>query len=187
MEFIIDLWLPILVAAAFVFIVSSLMHVVIPIHKNDHKGLPNEEAVLAAIRENGVSPGSYMFPFPKSMKDCNSPEMLEKFNRGPVGFLNVWPNGPMAHGKPLVQWFIFSVIVGIATAYVASFTLLPGADFSAVFRLTGTVAFLAYAFGVIPEAIWKGQAWSTTLKFFFDGFLYGLSTAAAFAWLWPGA
>ncbi len=187
MEFIIDLWLPILVAAVFVFIVSSVIHMAIPIHKNDHKGLPNEETVLGALRDNGVSPGSYMFPWPKSMKDCGSPEMIEKFNRGPVGFMTVWPNGPMGVGKSLVQWFIFSIVVGIATAYVASFTTQPGADFGTVFRLTGTVAFLAYAFGVVPEAIWKGQAWSTTMKFVFDGLLYGLSTGAAFAWLWPGA
>ncbi len=187
MEFLTDLWLPILVAAVFVFIVSSVIHVVIPVHKNDHKKLPGEDPVLASMRDQKVAPGSYMFPFPASMKDCGSPEMLEKFNRGPVGFVTVLPNGPMGMGKSLVQWFIFSILVGVVTAYVASLTLQAGAEFSPVFRITGTVAFIAYGFGVIPDAIWKGQSWATTMKFVFDGLLYGLSTGAAFGWLWPGA
>lgn len=183
MQFLIDFWLPILVAAAFVFIVSSVIHVALPVHKNDHKSLPGEESVLAAIRDQNVAPGTYMFPFSASMKECGSPEMLEKYNRGPVGFMTVWPNGPMAHGKPLFQWFIFSLIVGVATAYVASFSLAAEAGSMAIFRLTGTVAFLAYGFGVAPNSIWKGQEWSTTFKFIFDGLLYGVTTGATFAWL----
>ena len=39
---------------------------------------------------------------------------------------------------------------------------------------------------VISESIWKGQSWSTTLKFVFDGLVYGLLTAGVFGWLWPG-
>ena len=78
------LWLPILLAAVFVFIASSIMHMVLPYHRSDYKKLPDEEKVTAAIRAAGVTRGLYMFPFAdhKQMKD---PTVQEKFKQGPVG------------------------------------------------------------------------------------------------------
>ena len=70
---------------------------------------------------------------------------------------------------------------------VARHALDPGEAYLAVFRLTGTVAVLAYAFANIPNSIWRGTSWGTTLKFTFDGIVYGLVTAGAFGWLWPAA
>ena len=61
MEFLTELWLPILLSAVFVFVVSSILHMVIPIHKSDHKRLTNEDAVLEALRVNGVEPGAYCY------------------------------------------------------------------------------------------------------------------------------
>ena len=37
-----DLWLPILLSAVFVFVASSIIHMAIPIHKGDYKRLPGE-------------------------------------------------------------------------------------------------------------------------------------------------
>jgi hypothetical protein len=54
-----------------------------------------------------------------------------------------------------------------------------------VFRLTGAAAVLGFSLSYIPDSIWKGLSWGTTLKFAFDGLLYGLATGAVFAWLWP--
>ncbi len=187
MEFLADLWLPILLSAVFVFVVSSVLHMVIPIHKGDHRALPGEAGVLDALRSNGVKPGSYMFPCPASMKEMGSPEMLAKYQQGPVGWMTVLPNGAPAIGKSLIQWFVLSIVISALCAYVASFALAPGADYLRVFRLTGTVAVIAYATGTITESIWKGQAWSTAAKFVFDGVVYGLVTAGTFAWLWPAA
>ena len=48
------------------------------------------------------------------------------------------------------------------------------------------VAIVGYAVGPITDSIWKGQRWGTTLKFVFDGVVYGLVTAGTFGWLWPG-
>jgi len=187
MEFLTDLWLPILVSAVFVFIASSILHMVIPIHKGDFRKLPSEEKVLAEMRAQGVQPGEYMFPCAGSMKDMGTPEMIEKYKQGPVGFMTVVPSGPCTMGKSLVQWFLYSLLISIFTAYVASHALAAGADYLAVFRLAGTVAVVAYALSNIPNSIWKGVPWSVTLKFVFDGIVYGLVTAGAFGWLWPQA
>ncbi len=182
-----QLWLPILLSAVFVFIVSSILHMVIPIHKGDFRRVPGEEKVLAEMRNHGIQPGSYMFPFADSMKECGSPEMLEKCKRGPVGFLTITPSGAPGMGKSLVQWFLYSILVAVLVAYIGTLGAVRGAAFMPVFRLAGTAAILGYALGAFPDSIWKGTKWSITGKFVFDGVLYGLVTGATFGWLWPAS
>ena len=180
-----QLWLPILLSAVFVFIVSSILHMVIPIHKGDCKKMPGEDKVLDAMRAQGLQPGSYMFPGAENMKDCGTPEMIEKYKRGPVGHLIVVPSGGINMGKSLIQWFVYTLVVGVLCAYIAALVFPAGAPCAGVFRITFAAAVLAYSVGSIPESIWKGVKWSITMKFVFDGILYGLATAATFGWLWP--
>jgi len=187
MEFLADLWLPIVLSSVLVFIASSILHMVIPIHKNDYKKMPGETAVLAAMREQGVKPGQYMFPCAGSMKNMCTPEMTAKFALGPVGHATVLPNGAPAIGKSLIQWFLFSVLISVFVAYIGHLAVSYGAEYRQVFRVTGTVGVLAYGIAVIPDSIWKGVSWCTTAKFVFDGIVYGLLTAGTFAWLWPDA
>lgn len=187
MEFLTMLWLPIVVAAVFVFIVSSVIHMCLQSHKDDCRPLPEEALVLEALRQRKLEPGSYVFPCPPSMKEMGSPEMVARYNQGPVGRMIIQPLGPPAIGKSLVQWFVYTLLVGVFVAYVARLALGPGAAFLPVFRLTGTVAVLAYAVAVIPDSIWKGHAWRSTGKYVLDGVAYGVVTGAAFGWLWPGA
>lgn len=182
-----QLWVPILVSAVFVFIVSSILHMVIPIHKGDFKKMPDEDRVLEAMRVRGLSPGTYMFPGANDMKDCGSPEFIEKCKRGPVGFMTVVPSGAPGMGKNLMQWFVYLILVSVLAAYIAGSTLAAGAAYLAVFRVVGAASMMAYCLGGLPESIWKGTQWSITMKFVFDGVLYGLVTAGTFGWLWPGA
>jgi hypothetical protein len=39
----------------------------------------------------------------------------------------------------------------------------------------------------VVDSIWKGQAWSITAKFVFEGVVYSVVTAGTFGWLWPEA
>lgn len=176
------LWLPILLSAVGVFIVSSLIHMVIGWHNGDYGKMAGEEQVLEAMRNHGVNPGQYMFPGCSSMKEMGEPGMLEKFQQGPVGFMTVLPSGPPNIGKNLIQWFLYSLLIGVFTAYVLSFALKADAAYMDVFRLAGTVAFMGYGVGAILDSIWKGVRWGTTLKFLVDGLLYSLVTAGVFAW-----
>lgn len=187
MEFLTELWLPILLSAVFVFIASSILHMAIPIHKGDFKKLPSEDKVLGEMRAQGVQPGEYMFPCAETMKDMCTPEMQEKYKKGPVGFLTVRPSGIPRMTTNLVQWFLYSVLISIFTAYIGYHALDPGDKYLAVFRICGSAAVLAYAIANIPNSIWKGVRWSTTLKFIFDGVIYGSLTAGTFGWLWPAA
>ena len=182
---LVSLWLPIVLSGVLVFIASSILHMVIPIHKGDYKKMPGEAGVMAELRKNSVAPGMYMFPCTGSMKDWKSPEYLERYKQGPVGILTILPAGPTpSMGKNLVQWFFFCVLISCFSAYVC--TLLPaGTAYSVVFRWAGTVAILGYGASGVSNSIWHGQPWSVTLKFVFDGVIYGLLTGGTFGWLWP--
>jgi hypothetical protein len=78
-------------------------------------------------------------------------------------------------------------VIGVFAAYLASRGLARGEEFLKVFQITGTAAILGHAATHIPDSIWKGQPWTSTLKFVGDGIVYGLLTGLAFGWLWPGA
>lgn len=178
------LLLPILLAAVAVFVVSSVIHMALPLHKSDMRGLPNEDAVLDAMRKSSLQPGEYMFPW-CTMEGMNTPEMKAKFERGPMGSLVVRPAGGYGLGKALGQWFALCLVTSLMVAYVASLALPEGSPM--VFRFTSAAAFLGYAFGSATNSVWKAVPWSTTFKFVFDGLLYALATGAVFAFLWPAA
>jgi hypothetical protein len=178
------LWLPILVAAVLVFVVSSLVHMVLGYHRSDYRKLPNEDEVTAVLRGASLSPGLYHFPH-CSHKEMGTPEMIAKFKRGPVGLLTVMPSAAPAMPKFLGQWFGYCLLVSVFVAYLAGRTLAPGTPYLEVFRVAGTGAFLAYGLSEIVGSIWRGQLWGVTLKNLFDGLLYALVTAGAFGWLWP--
>ena len=86
--------------------------------------------------------------------------------------------------RSLVQWFIYTLIIGVFAAYVTGRVLTPEAEYLQVFRVAGTTAFIAYAVGLWQQSIWYNRPWSTTLKLTFDGLIYGLLTGGAFGWLW---
>ena len=187
MEFITELWLAIVLSAVFVFIVSSIMHMVLPFHRSDYSKVDGEDAILETMRSNSVQPGSYMFPHARSMKDMQSPEMVEKFKTGPVGWMTVLAPHQFNMGRSLALWFVFILVANVFIAYGAWNGLGPTAEYLTVFRVVGTLSCLAFALGVVNDSIWKGQAWSTSFKFVFDGLVYALVTAGTYGWLWPEA
>ncbi len=180
-----DLWVPIVVSGVLVFVVSSLLHMLIPLHKGDYDRLPDEDRVLASLRDHGVGPGQYMFPRPSSMADLKTPEMAEKWRVGPVGTLIVRPRGGPAMGRALAAWFLYTLCVGFLVAYLATISVPRTVETSFVYRFVGTAAFLGYAVGPVVDSIWKGVRWGTSAKFVFDGAVYAVVTAFAFGWLWP--
>lgn len=180
------LWLPIVLSAVLVFGVSAVVWMVLPHHRNDFRGLSTEDRVREALSDAGVTPGQYTIPHAPTRADYQTPEMQAKYAEGPNVFLTVVPRGMPNMGKQFVLWFLFSVVVGAVCAYVAGRTLGPGATYLEVFRVTGTVAWVAYGFAYVQEGIWFGRPWSFVAKQLLDALLYGLVTAGTFGWLWPG-
>lgn len=182
---LLHLWLPILLAAVFVFVASSLVHMVFKWHNADYLKLPNEDEVREAIRKGEPGPGQYVLPYFGDMQAMKSPEAQQKYAEGPVAMLYLKKCGIPDMGRALLAWFLFSVIIAFIVAYLTSRTVAPGAPFLLVFRVAGTAAFLAYAGNAAQAAIWMGKPWRSALKEMLDGLIYGLVTAAAFGWLWP--
>jgi hypothetical protein len=178
------LWLPILLSAVIVFVASSILHMVLPYHKNDYSKLPDEEKVVAALRGMTLPRGLYIFPY-CTHQEMKKPEMVEKYKLGPVGHMTIFPSGQINMGKYLGQWFVYCLIVAFFAAYLASRTLMPGTHYLQVFRVVGTAAFMAFGIGTLANGIWKGQPWGMTIKETVDGLIYGLLTAGTFGWLWP--
>lgn len=181
------LWLPILLSAVFVFIASSIIHMLPLWHKSDYPAVPNQDQAADAIRPLSIPPGEYMLPRAKNMAEMKTPEFMERFKRGPVMILTVLPNQMASMGKPLVLWFLYSVVVSYFAAYIAGRALAPGAHYLEVFRFAGATAFIAYAAALWQMSIWFHRPWSMTIKSTFDGLIYALLTAGVFGWLWPNA
>jgi hypothetical protein len=178
-------WLPILLSAVIVFVVSSIIHTVLPWHKSDYSKLPNEDATRAALGALAIPPGDYMVPRASSMKEMGSPEFLEKMTKGPVMILTVIPAGRPGMTKNLVQWFLYTLVINVFAAYVTGRALPVGAHYLQVFRFVGTTAFVAYSLALWQLSIWFHRSWSITLKATIDGLIYALLTAGTFGWLWP--
>ena len=180
-----SLWLPILVAAVLVFIVSSVIHMVLGYHQNDWKKVPSEDDVMEALRKFKIPTGDYAVPRPDTMAQTRTPEFRAKVQKGPRVALTIMPPGETSMTRSLVLWFLYSIVVGVFAGYVAGIVLSPGTPYLIVFRITGTVAFAGYALALWQDVIWYSRDWGTALKSTFDGLVYGLLTGGAFGWLWP--
>ena len=178
---IMTLWLPIIVAAVVAFIAGSVIWMFMPWHKTEWKKTPDEEAVRAALKS--ASPGRYTVPNVRDPSEFKDPDVQKKLIDGPQGFITIVPSGMPTMGGKLVLMFVYNIIVAIFCAYFVSRTLAPGADYLAVFRISGTVAFVAYGMAYIQESVWFGRPWSSTAMTFLDALIYGLLTGGVFGWL----
>ena len=165
-----SLWMPIVISAVIVFIASSVLHMLLPYHRSDYKKLPDEENVSSALRAANVTPGVYMFPH-CDHKQMKTPEAQEKFKRGPIGIVTIMPNGMPNMGVYLGKWFAFCLLVSFFTAYLTSHVQAPGTHYLSIFRVAGTVAFMAYGLSHISDSIWKAQPVSNTAKALIDGLI----------------
>lgn len=181
-----SLWLPILLSAVVVFIISSLVHMVFKWHAFDYKGFYDEEAVRGALGGEKVQTGiKYVVPYCEDMKQMGSEEMQRKYQEGPNAVIVFGPNGRPNMGKYLGQWFLWSLVVAFIAAFITS-RLIPhdaGLALSAA-KLSGAITFIAHGFGSVQESIWMYRSWRSTATYLLDGLLYGLGTAAVFYWLW---
>ena len=180
-----SLLIPIVLSAVFVFVVSSIIHMALPWHRGDLKGLPAEDDVMESLRKSNTPPGDYMAPYCSSMKAMKDPAFLEKRNRGPALIMTVVPGGPPTMGASLFLWFLYCCLIGVFAAYLTGRALGPGETYLAVFRFAGTAAFMGYSLALLQNSIWYKRKWSATIKSTIDGLLYGLVTAGTFGWLWP--
>ena len=188
MQFLYELWIPILVSSGVCFVWSAVAWVALPHHKKEWRRLSTEADLLTALRNNLPAPGLYRFPFSSMGGDLNRADTKVALQMGPVGFMTITTNGPPNMGKMMVQSFLFYLLTSTLAAFVA-WHGAPGSrlgvPYLATVRMVGTVATMAYVLGTIPESIWFARPWKSWGYQLFDGAVMGILSAAVFAWLWP--
>jgi hypothetical protein len=188
MAFLAQLWLPILVSAVLVFVLSAVTHMFLPARKTEWGRLAKEGDVQAALR--GVTPGLYAFPALSTPGERPTPEDMKRWAVGPSGWLSLVPAGPINMGRNLGLSLLMNLFVSFSVAYVATLTLgsVPLQMFPherVVFRVVSTIGFLAYAIGPAYEAIWYWKPFKSLAYTVLDALLFGLAMGATFGWLWP--
>ena len=186
MNILLSLWLPILLSAVVVFVISALVHMVFKWHASDYSAFANEDAVRAAIRAGNPKPGRYVLPHCTDMKEMASEAMKQKYREGPVGHFTLGPTGQPNMGRHFGLWFLLCLVVGTVAAYLAGRVYgLDPAHARGAAKLVGAVSFIAYGFGTLQESIWMMRSWSSSAKYLLDSALYAIGTALVFYWLWP--
>jgi hypothetical protein len=184
MEFIAQLWLPIIVSAAAVWMASAIVWTVLPHHRDDFRGLPDEGAFAAAVGPLNIPSGNYGFPHCESHAKSRDAEFAKRWKAGPRGMLSVWPE-KISMPRNMILTFLVYLVVSVLIAYLGWVALGSAAPFRHVFRFVGTAGILAYSFAFIPNGIWFRQYARALFFSVIDGIAYGLITGAIFASLWP--
>src|SRR5580704_8820849 len=112
-----SLWLPIVLSAVIVFLASWIVHMFLPFHRSDFAKLPQEDAVLDALRALNIPSGQYLAPFANTPAQMQQPEYLEKRKRGPTFFLTLMTSEP-GMGKNLALWFVYLLVIALFVAVV---------------------------------------------------------------------
>jgi hypothetical protein len=183
MSIVAQLWLPILISAVLVFVLSAASHMVLPWRKGEWGRLTDYGPIQAALRE--LPPGLYAFPAAPDPKQQMTPEWSERWAKGPSGWLTLAPRGPIRMGRSMALSFLVFLAVAFMAAYTAAHALGPAPRYLAVFRIVGTVGTLSFGVGSIFNSIWYHRPWRAYLADAVDALLFGLAMAGVFGWLWP--
>lgn len=182
MEFLTELWVPILISTVVLFVLSFTAWVILPHHFNDYQRLPNEQQFMDAIGPMNLPSGNYMFPYADSKADQGTPEFAEKYKAGPRGTIQIFEMPNM--GVNMAKTIVFFLVTTVVIAYVTYAACPPKAasQFLEVFRIAGTIGILVHASSGILNGIWFKRKMITDS---IDGVVYGLVLGLIFAIFWP--
>ncbi len=109
-----------LLAAITVHLWGFLSWAALPWHQATIHSLPNEDAVLAALRQHVNTAGVSRFPAEPAL-ESDWQAFTEKYQRGPVGMMMYWPQGsnPMSP-QPFVGALLLNLIAATLAAWLLS-------------------------------------------------------------------
>ena len=108
MEFLVVLWLPILVATVVLWFLSFFAWVLMSHHFGDFKKLDSESELMDVVKRTNIPAGNYMFPYSGTNTEQNSKEYQERYVEGPRGTLNVYdvPNMGLNMGLSILYFLV---------------------------------------------------------------------------------
>ena len=143
-----------------VFLVSSIWHMATGLGQAGIQSLPDEDAVLSAMRSSIHSAGFYFFPgmnpgkeATKDPKQDGQAAYLGKYKAGPTGILIYHPGGEeLSFGKLIAVQFLD----GLAGALLLAFVLAMTAD-TTTFKKR---ALLVVAISVFAAVVYEIPYWN---------------------------
>ena len=125
-----------MVAGLVLFIWESIAHIVLPLGEAGVKGLPNEVAVLASLKDNIKAPGFYFFPVGGTDQPGLTREQQQKalekqekmMRAGPSGILIAHPEGlaGLSAANLVIQFALDLMVMLLAAFLLARATMLAG-------------------------------------------------------------
>lgn len=215
MDFLTELWLPILLSGVGVWIASAIAWMAIGHHKKDRDALPGgqkgEQEMMDTVTRMGIKPGNYGFPDFCQHDTLPRKERMEAlkalYDKHPQGLLRVW--APVNMGVNMVLTFLFYLATSTVIGYLAWAALEPSSGgltegvvsgmkeatattsgghagiFWKVFQVTGAAGVLAYCFATFPGDLWFQKKKRAMVMDWCDGVVFGVITGLIFAWGWP--
>ena len=106
------------------FMWGAFSHMVLPLGEAGIKSLPNEAAVMAAMKSNITEPGLYFYPGMPGGHSANEAEQAAfeaKYKAGPHGILVYHPTGgEIMPPSMLLTELLSNILAAIAAAFVIS-------------------------------------------------------------------
>jgi hypothetical protein len=183
MAFVSLLWLPIVLSAVVVFVLSAASHMVLPWRRNEWGRITEFGPLQGAVR--GLAPGLYAFPAAPDQRQQLSKEWMARWAQGPSGWLTLAAPGPISMGRNMALSLLVFLAVATVDAYLAFHALGYAPHRRAVLRLVSAVSFMAFALGPIFNSIWYSRPWRAYLSDVVDAILFSAATGGIFALLWP--
>ncbi len=106
-----------IVGGVVLFAWGAIWHMVLPLSGIGIRAMPNEEPVIAAMRENLLEPGFYFFP--GEGVDTMSEEWMARYRAGPIGVLIYNPVGwePLSSTQLLTE-LLSNIVAALLAAYL---------------------------------------------------------------------
>jgi len=168
---------------------ESVAHMLLPLGEAGVSALPNEQAVMAVVKETVKESGFYFFPAPENRPEMTSEQkrqamdkVMEKWRIGPAGIMIAHPNGRAASlPTELLTQFATDVLKMLVAALLLAQAAAAGFGKRVIFvALMGLLPTLGTE---IPQWNWYGFPAVYTmaqLVVHFVGFLAGGLVLAKF-------
>ena len=174
-----------ILAGIVVFIWSAIDHMVLPFGHMGVKTLPQEEAVLSALRAGITEGGLYVFPG-MDMSHRPSPEEYKayeaKYVAGPTGILVIGLGGnPVITSRQLSSELLTTILAGLIAAFVVSQTTAPFGRRVLIVMLMGLFAWLTIS---TSYRIWYGFPTGYVVAECIDQVVGWLFGGLAIAWMY---
>jgi hypothetical protein len=144
------------------FLSESVIHMMTPLGEAGLQNLPNEEAVLTALRSNLSAPGFYFFPGmdERAKTPEGHKEWEQRYTAGPSGLLLYHPQG----GQPFTaRMLLLELLTDILAVFVAAWVATHGATYGRRVAIVAAFGFASWFSIEVSYWNWYGFPTAYTL------------------------